>query len=108
MRSQGKGSYKHKALISIGSYLLNEQKGAKKKALISMQALIKVGSYKNTPTVKSNFSFVFFYFLDAWRVLSTNSKIYNIFHLTFLNFNPNGDNLRPVANSSLLAAVFCI
>ena len=51
VRSQGKGSYKHKALISIGSYLLNEQKGAKKKALISMQALIKVGSYKHTTTV---------------------------------------------------------
>ena len=51
VRSQGKGSYKHKALISIGSYLLNEQKGAKKKALISIQALIKVGSYKHTTTV---------------------------------------------------------
>ena len=51
VRCQGKGSYKHKALISIGSYLLNEQKGAKKKALISMQALIKVGSYKHTTTV---------------------------------------------------------
>ena len=49
--SQGKGSYKHKALISSGSYLLNEEKGAKKKALISMQALIKVGSYKHTTTV---------------------------------------------------------
>ena len=51
VQSQGKGSYKHKALISIVSYLLNEQKGAKKKALISMQALIKVGSYKHTTTV---------------------------------------------------------
>ena len=51
VRSQGKGSYKHKALISSGSYLLNEEKGAKKKALISMQALIKVGSYKHTTTV---------------------------------------------------------
>ena len=46
-RSQGK------ALISIGSYLLIEQKGAKKKALISMQALIKVGSYKHTTTAVS-------------------------------------------------------
>ena len=51
VRSQGKGSYKHKALISSGSYLLNEEKGAKKKALISIQALIKVGSYKHTTTV---------------------------------------------------------
>ena len=51
VRSQGKGSYKHKALISSGSYLLNEENGAKKKALISMQALIKVGSYKHTTTV---------------------------------------------------------
>ena len=51
VRSQGKASYKHKVLISIGSYLQNEQKGAKKKALISMQALIKVGSYKHTTTV---------------------------------------------------------
>ena len=48
--SQGKGSYKHKALISSGSYLLNEEKGTKKKALISMQALIKVGSDKHTTT----------------------------------------------------------
>ena len=45
MRSQGKGSYKHKVLISSGSYLLNEEKGDKKKALI------KVGSYKHTTTV---------------------------------------------------------
>ena len=51
VRSQGKGSYKHKALISIDSYLLNEEKGAKKKALISIQALITVGSYKHTTTV---------------------------------------------------------
>ena len=51
VRSQGKGSYKHKALISIGFYLLNEEKGAKKKALISIQALIRVGSYKHTTTV---------------------------------------------------------
>ena len=51
MRSQGKGSYKHKALINSGSYLLNEEKGAKKRALISMQALIRVGSYKHTTTV---------------------------------------------------------
>ena len=42
VRSQGKGSYKHKALINSGSYLLNEEKGAKKKALISMQALISI------------------------------------------------------------------
>ena len=55
VRSQGKGSYKHKALISSGSYLLNEEKGAKKKALISMQALIKVGSYKHTTTVPYNY-----------------------------------------------------
>ena len=47
VRNQGKGSYKHKALISSGSYLLNEENGAKKKALISMQALIKV--YKSIP-----------------------------------------------------------
>ena len=45
----------HKALISSGSYLLNEEKGAKKKALISIQALIKVGSYKHTTTVLSFF-----------------------------------------------------
>ena len=51
VRSQGKGSYKHKALISSGSYLLNEGKGTKKKALISMQALIKLGSHKHKTTV---------------------------------------------------------
>ena len=51
MRSQAKGSYKHKALINSGSYLPNEGKGAKKEALISIQALIKVGSYKHTTTV---------------------------------------------------------
>ena len=56
VRSQGKGSYKHKALISSGSYLLNEEKGAKKKALISIQALIKVGSYKHTTTVSRTVS----------------------------------------------------
>ena len=47
VRSQGKGSYKHKALISSGSYFLNEEKGTKKNVLISMQALIKIGSYKH-------------------------------------------------------------
>ena len=49
--SQWIGFYDQKALINSGFYLLNEEKGAKKKALISMQALIKVGSYKHTTTV---------------------------------------------------------
>ena len=31
-------------ILSSGSYLLNEEKGAKKKAILSMQALIKGGS----------------------------------------------------------------
>ena len=33
--SQGKGSYKHEALISSGSYLLNDEKGNQEKAPIS-------------------------------------------------------------------------
>ena len=43
MQSQGKDFYKQKSLINSVSYLLNKEKGAKKKALISMQALIMVG-----------------------------------------------------------------
>ena len=35
MGSQGKGSYKHEALISSGSYLLNDEKGNQEKAPIS-------------------------------------------------------------------------
>ena len=37
--SQGKGSYKHEALISSGSYLLNDEKGSQEKAPISIKLL---------------------------------------------------------------------
>ncbi len=48
--SQGKGSYKHEALISSGSYLLNDEKGSQK-GHYKHKALISDGSYKHTCTV---------------------------------------------------------
>ena len=67
MGSQGKGSYKHEALISSGSYLLNDEKGSQEKAPIRIKLFnISDGSYKHSCTVLVRCRMLEAFLVNSW------------------------------------------